>query len=397
MDMDAFFASVEQLDHPKWRGLPLVVGGGDRGVVAASSYEARKFGIHSAMPIAQARKLCPRAIFTSGRHQRYAEISRQIMQELGNFSPLVEQASIDEAYLDASGLERIFGPVDELGRKIKESVRLRTRLSCSIGIAPVKFLAKIASDLNKPDGLNILRPEALEPFLLALPLEKIPGVGRQSLKELYGYGLRTAGDALKYPEDFWLRHFGKLGKVICERCRGIDPREVVPWSAPKSESAENTFEHDTADPEELKTWLLRQAERVGANLRKHGYRGRTITLKVKYADFRQITRSHSLNRPTSSTRVIYETAAALLRSLGPTRKLRLIGLGVSGFAQPFPDGAPPQTANLPLPGLKLKTNAESLFSENLDHQKEAALDQALDTLREKFGKKAVLRGRLFEK
>ncbi len=388
--MDAFFASVEQLDHPEWRGKPVIVGGAERGVVSAASYEARKFGVHSAMPSFQARKLCPHGIFTRGNRARYVEVSRQIMATLQNFSPAVEQASIDEAYLDASGLERLFGPIDELGRAVKKAVYERTGLTCSVGAAPVKFLAKIASDLRKPDGLSIIHPHEVQAFLAALPLAKIPGLGPQTLKQLASYGIKNAVDAQNYPPEFWARSFGKMGKVICERCHGRDEREVEPYTEPKSESAENTFEKDCTDREELKNWLLRQSERVGASLRKHGYSGRTITLKVKYADFTQVTRSHSLKKNTNSTRVIFEVGAALLDELAPKSPIRLIGIGVSNFE----NKNAPQSGMLTLPGLKLPEE-DALMPAHMDETKEASLDKALDALRDKFGREAVVRGRLF--
>ncbi|MDR2892109.1 MAG: DNA polymerase IV [Deltaproteobacteria bacterium] len=402
IDMDAFYASIEQLDHPEWRGKPLVVGGqsgqSDRGVVSAASYEVRKYGVRSAMPVFQARRLCPHAIFAPGRHWRYAEVSAQVMEVLRDFSPVVEQASIDEAYLDAGGLERLFGPAPELGRKIKLAVLERTGLTCSIGLAPVKFLAKIASDLDKPDGLSILRPEDLPAFLATLPLERIPGLGRQTLKKIASYGMRTAGDAQKYPEDFWVQRFGKAGKVLYERCHGIDPRELEPDTAAKSESAENTFEQDTDDHEELKTWLMIQAERVGASLRKHGYRGRTITLKIKYADFSQHTRSKSLAEYTDSTRVIYEVGLRLLEETQLEGKLRLIGLGVSNFESEEAaqrSGEAVATTTLGLPGISL-VKKEDKFLTGLDRSREQALDKALDQVRQRFGASVVMRGRVFE-
>lgn len=386
MDMDAFYASIEQLDHPEWKGKPLVVGIGERAVVSAASYEARKYGIRSAMPVFQAKKLCPHAIFTPVRMARYAEVSRTILRILENFSPLVEQASIDEAFLDASGLEGLFGDVESLGRKIKAAIYENTHLTCSIGIAPVKFLAKIASDLQKPDGITIIYPHEVEAFLARLPLGKIPGMGRKILEKTTSFGVHTAGDVLKYPESFWIRHFGKIGKIMFERCNGIDPRKVEPYTAPKSESAENTFAEDTADPEVLKTWLLRQAERVGASLRKQGYKGRTITLKIKFSDFSTKTHSHTLPDPTHSTRMIYETGVRLLEEMNIEKKLRLIGLGVSGF-----DGKT-ESVSLSLPGMEPESKLEKM-----DEKKEEALEQALDEARKKFGLAAITRGRLIRK
>lgn len=390
IDMDAFYASIEQMDHPEWRGLPVIVGGERRGVVAAASYEARTYGVHSAMPIFQAKKLCPDAIYTRGRRERYMEISHQIMAVLQNFSPVVEQASIDEAFLDGTGLERLFGPVGELGKAIKAEIKKSTGLTCSIGAAPVKFLAKIASDLKKPDGLSILHPDAVAGFMATLPLAKIPGLGPQTLKTIHELGISTAGEAQKLSEDFWVRRFGKVGKALFERCHGIDPREVEPYVEAKSESAETTLEHDTADLDELKTWLLRHAERVGASLRKHGYRGRTITLKVKYSDFKQVTRSHSLKKTINSTRAIYEVAARLLDELAPKAKIRLIGLGVSNFGE-----NERQESMLSLPGIAPE-KPDRLMPPGLNENREASLDQTLDRLRSKFGPTAVIRGKLFD-
>ena len=211
IDMDAFYASIEQLDRPEWRGKPVIVGGtSDRGVVPAAFYEARKFGVRSAIPIFQARRLCPNGIFTRGRMSRYAEVSRQVMAVLGRFSPVVEKASIDEAYLDASGLERLFGPIEELGQAIKRAVREETGLTCSIGVAPVKFLAKIASDLDKPDGLSVLRYEDVPDFLQKLPVGSIPGVGGPTLDPLSSLRVRLSSDLALHPPHLLPRPFRPL-------------------------------------------------------------------------------------------------------------------------------------------------------------------------------------------
>ncbi|MBR6673691.1 MAG: DNA polymerase IV, partial [Mailhella sp.] len=239
MDMDAFFASIEQLDDPSLRGKPLIVGGEHRGVVSTCSYEARKFGVHSAMPIAEARRRCPHGIYLRPRLRRYAEMSAIVRETLSRFSPLVEMASVDEAYLDATGLERLFGPVEELGRQLKEAVREATGgLTCSVGIAPVKFLAKISSEQRKPDGLFLLRPEDVPGFLESLPVRAVPGVGKHFAADLAQLGVKTCGDVSRYSEEFWHRKFGKAGVALWQRAQGIDPREVVPWTPPKSESAE---------------------------------------------------------------------------------------------------------------------------------------------------------------
>ncbi len=384
VDMDAFFAAVEQLDDPSLRGKPVIIGLSARGVVATASYEARQFGVRSAMPVVTARRLCPKGIFLKGRKERYQEMSALVMHCLGQFSPLVEQASIDEAYLDASGLERIFGTVEELGERVKEAVYASTGgLTCSIGVAPVKFVAKIASDMRKPNGLFIVTPEEMLPFIHALPVQRIPGVGRQTLQILERLSVVRVGDVLTYPEDFWRERLGKVGEMLFARACGIDPRLVTPYNAPKSESAENTLAEDTCDKDVLRRYLLAQAERVGASLRRHGLSGRTITLKVKYSDFQQITRSRTLARRTNATETLFDVACDLLSALSLSRGVRLVGLGVSGFEQ-----TPEQlmlTDTLPC------QNAATHEQE----ERRLRLDTALDTLRERFGRDSVMRGRLF--
>ena len=378
LDMDAFFASVEQLDNPDLKGKPVIIGGGDRGVVSTASYEARVFGVRSAMPIFQARKLCPRAIFLYGRMHRYKEKSREVMEVLRSFSPLVEQASVDEAYLDATGLERIFGSPKEMALRLQKEVCTQTGLTCSLGLAPVKFLAKIASDMQKPSGLTIIAYEDVQTLLQKLPISKIPGVGGQMIKKLELLGVRFAADVARFPAAFWVEKMGKAGQLLYDRGRGVDPREVVPYREPKSESAENTFAKDTCDPGELSSWLLRQAERVGKSLRAQKLSGRTITLKLKYADFDQHTRSRTLKEPTSSTREIYETALELLAESKVQRPLRLIGVGVSHFGR-----ANRQLSLLPA-------------GDELKKERDSALDNALDSLRDKFGSKTIVRGKLFD-
>ena len=381
IDMDAFFASIEQLDDPELRGKPVIVGwASERGVVAAASYEARRFGVRSAMAMVTARHLCPEGIVVPGRRARYMEFSRRIVEALAEFSPLVEQASIDEAYLDATGLEHLFGPPPVMAMALKARIQEVTGgLTCSVGVAPVKFLAKIVSDIKKPNGLFILTPGEVDAFLLRLPLGKIPGVGKQTLAQLNRLGIATAGDVRRYPKEFWEERFGKAGASIYRKAHGLGSATVTPWRPPKSESAENTFAADTLDQDILKSWLMRQAERVGASLRRHGLAGRTITLKIKYADFRQITRSKSLAEPTDSTRAIFEEACRLLDALHFADKVRLIGLGVSNF-----DGGSRQLP-LPLGDAEIR-----------DADARKRLDQAMDAVRERFGKNSIQRGRALE-
>lgn len=381
MDMDSFFASIEQLDDPSLKGMPLIVGGEHRGVVSTCSYEARRFGVRSAMPIAEARRRCPHGIYIRPRMRRYAEVSAVVHETLKSFSPLVEMASVDEAYLDASGLERIFGPVEEMGRQLKAAVREATGgLTCSVGIAPVKFLAKIASEQRKPDGLFLLRPEEVPAFLAGLPVRSVPGVGRHFSADLAQLGVKTCGEVTRYSEEFWKRKFGKAGAVLWARAQGMDAREVVPWTPPKSESAEVTLDEDTRDLEILRTWLMRHAERVGSSLRRHGLAGRTVTLKIKYADFRLITRQVTLAHRICSTETIYDTARSILEGLELTDRVRLIGVGVSGFEA----GGPSQLSLMPDP------------EPEKDEKRRGKLDKAVDALRARYGRDAVVRGRLFE-
>ncbi len=374
LDMDAFFASVEQVDNPELKGQPVIIGGQERGVVSAASYEARKFGVRSAMPSAAARRLCPQGIFLKGRMHRYAEVSAQVMAVLRGLVPVVEQTSVDEAYVDATGTERLYGPPTELGRRLKREIRQATRLSCSVGIAPNKFLAKIASDMDKPDGLHEIKLQDVQNFLRDLPVDKIPGVGPGCMKVLGKLKIKTASDVLRFSREFWVEKFGKWGCVLHDRARGIDGRTVSPEHETKSSSAENTFSRDVDDPEFLRGWMWRQSERVGRDLREHGWFGRTVTLKVKYADFTQITRSRSLHGATNSTRVIHETAVSLLAEINLTRKVRLIGVGVSNFD---------------------KGDGQLSLLDSLDPRPDR-LDLAMDAIRDKFGDKILVQGRVFD-
>lgn len=382
IDMDAFYASVEQMDQPELRGRPVAVGGiGGRGVISAASYEIRKYGVRSAMPGATARRLCPQGVFLPVRMERYKEVSRQVMHALEEFSPLVEQASVDEAYMDATGLERLFGPIPELCETIRARVRKATGgLTCSVGAAPVRFLAKIASDQNKPDGVFLIHPEDVDSFLKTLPVGKIPGVGKRGREILQELGVRYAGQIPNRPRAFWEQRFGKWGGELYDRCRGMGSTEVVPYAAPKSCSAENTFERDTLETATLRRWLLAQSDRVASDLRRHGVRGRTVTLKAKFADFRQVTRSRSLDHRTSETDTIYGTALELLEELCPRTPLRLIGVGVSNFS--------PRSRQLSL----LEPEETSRPDPKKQH-----LEQTVDAIRRRFGPGAVRRAALLEK
>lgn len=373
--MDAFFASVEEADNPELKGKPVIIGASDRGVVSAASYEARKYGVRSAIPVAQARKLCPHGIFLPGRHRRYGEVSRQVMAVVHGFSPLVQQTSVDEAYVDISGMGLLYESPLELARLMKAAIVEATGLTCSVGIAPNKFLAKICSDLNKPDGIYILLPADVPAFLKALVPYKIPGVGRRLAEELQSLNVRVIADVLRFSHSFWVERMGeKTADFLYARAQGLGSTNVVPHSDPKSSGAENTFEKDTDDREELRRWLLHQSERVGRDLRKYGWHGRTVTLKAKYRDFKTVTRSRTLPRPVQTTEEIYRAAEELFAALPLPQPLRLIGVSVSGFSR--------GERQLDLLGEAPRARTDRL-------------DQTLDALNERFGDAAVVRGQLF--
>ncbi len=380
IDMDAFFASVEQLDNPDLRGKPVGVGSlHKRAVLSAASYEARRFGVRSAMPVGQALKLCPELQVVTGRRHRYKEISHKVMEVLSNYSPVVEQASIDEAYIDITGTEKLFGPPRQIAESIKKEILASTGLTASVGIAPVKFLAKIASDLNKPNGISIIEPDQVQNFLKTLPVEKIPGVGKKALPKLRSFGIVYAADLRRYPREFWKERFGERGPVLYDKGAGIDPTPVTEGGAMKSSSAENTFGEDVSDIHTLKTLLLKQSERIAADIRRNGLKGRTVTLKIKFPDFRQITRSRTLDSRTSHAGTIYKTGCKLLDEELPLGPVRLIGIGISNFEE--------------------RSRQLSLLDDPekpQENKKLEQLDKAIDQARNKFGSNILTRGRLLE-
>jgi DNA polymerase-4 len=381
IDMDAFYAAVEVLDNPELRGKPVIVGGSSkRGVVSASSYEARKFGVHSAMPIFQAKRLCPNGIYLPGRMRRYVEVSRVVMGVLGDFSPLVEQVSIDEAYIDLTGTEALFGPPDQAAVAIKSKIKESTSLTCSIGLSTGKLLAKIASDMDKPDGLTIIPPTEVRSFLDSLPIGKVPGIGKKSEEELHRLGVRFIGDLKRFEREFLEERFGKFGERLIRISEGRSASPVVPYTAPKSISGEVTLEEDTASRAVIKRILLAQSDRVARRLRKQGFRGRTVVLKLKTADFKIITRSSTLERPVHLSDKIYAEATELLKKEKLVKKVRLVGVGVSNL-EPAD-----QTGQLPL-----------FIREDAREEKWEKAERAMDEITERFGHGAVKRGSLLEK
>jgi DNA polymerase-4 len=333
--MDAFYASVEQRDNPEYRGKPLVVGGtpqGRGGVVAAASYEARKYDIRSAMPSKQAVQLCPDLIFVRPRFPAYKEVSNKIREIFHRYTDLIEPLSLDEAYLDVTEDKQAIGSALEIARQIKQAIKDELNLTASAGVSINKFVAKVASDLNKPDGLSFIGPTHIEAFMEQLPVEKFFGVGKVTAAKMKNMGLHTGADLKRLSENELVRFFGKAGAFYFKIVRGIDDRQVQPDRETKSVGAEDTFAHDLTTYEEMHGELVKIAEVVAGRLSRYDLHGRTITLKVKFSDFKQITRSHSLPGPVNDPAIIIDTMAKLLAAIDFTdRKVRLLGISLSNF------------------------------------------------------------------
>jgi len=333
VDMDAFFASVSLVDRPDLHGRPVIVGGEGRAVVLSATYEARRFGVHSAMPMSRARRLCPQAVVVPPEHARYAQVSHRIMDIFRSVTPLVEPLSLDEAFLDVTGARRRLGTPAAVARLIRRSIAERERITCSVGVAATKFLAKLASGRAKPDGLLVVpRDEALA-FLHPLPVGALWGVGERTEAVLLRYGLRTVAYIAHTPRDTLRRMLGDaVGAGLYELAWGKDSRPVVPEHVEKSVGAEETFDHDVDDPEVVFRELLRLSERVAARMRRSGVVGRTVVVKVRFADFTTITRSRTLGERTDVARTVYAAARGLVEALGLDRaRLRLVGVRVEGL------------------------------------------------------------------
>ena len=330
IDMDAFYASIEQRDHPEYRGKPLAVGySGERGVVAAASYEARKFGVRSAMSSKVALSRCPQLIFVPGRHNVYRDVSNQIMEIFLEYTDIVEPLSLDEAYLDVTVNKKNMPSATIIARELKERIKDATGLTASAGVSINKFLAKIASDYKKPDGLFVITTKEAEAFVEGLKIEQFWGVGKVTAERMHRLGISTGADLKKFSEQELVNLFGKAGHLFYQNARAIDNREVQSDRIRKSIGAETTFQEDIQELEELKVRLKEVADEVWQRVSKRDFYGRTITLKIKYADFEQITRSKTMPWFVNDFNVFWQTAQNLLEIVDRTKKIRLIGLTVS--------------------------------------------------------------------
>jgi DNA polymerase-4 len=375
VDMDAFFASVEVLDDPSLKGKPVLVGGsGPRGVVAAASYEARKFGCHSAQPMAVARRLCPQAIVVKGHYHRYRELSDAVFAIFERFTPLIQPLSIDEAFLDVTGSLRLLGPAPVIARSIKDAIKRETGLTASVGVAPNKFLAKLASDLEKPDGLVVINPQDIDRVLPPLDIGKIWGIGPKTAAKLARLNIKTIGDLRKMSLEWLTERFGIDAEHYRRLALGQDDRPVTPDRQAKSIGQEETFGVNLDDRDELRSHLFAQAEQVGRRLRKAGLRAKSVWVKIRFGDFKTISRQLTLDEPSDVTITLYEAARTLFdawakESFSP---VRLIGMAAKSLSE-----GPDQLSLFPDP----KT------------QKQKSMDSVMDQINQKLGKSTIRRAR----
>ena len=375
IDLDAFFVSVEQVLNPELKGKPVVVGGRPdrRGVVASASYEARAFGLHAGMPLITAYRFCPQATFIEGSFPKYRHASQKFMAILADFFPYLEPVSLDEAYLDGTGFESIYGSIHQMAVAIKQRIKDELELCASIGIANSKVVAKVASELSKPDGLLEVADGEERSFLAPLPIARLPGIGKKTERILNGLGINTIGEISSMPLDALKSHFGASGELLHRYANGIDDREVKLPGAAKSISRETTFSKDTKDRSQLEATLRYLSERVGSELRQRGKQAKCITLKLRYADFTTITRHHTLRQGSNTDQTIFDTGLQLLRkALSPEKQpVRLIGIGVSNLIEP----------------------GRQLDMLNSSAQRLEQLNKAIDRIRKKYGFTAIQTGR----
>ena len=375
LDMDAFYASVEEREHPELVGLPIVVGGPskNRGVVAAANYEARKFGVFSAMPMSQASRLCPDLRILPVNMPLYVTVSKQIHEIFNRYTPEIEPLSLDEAFLDVSGSLKLFGSAEKIAKRIKDDIKRELQLVVSAGIAPNKFVAKIASDFDKPDGFVVVEDKDMQDFLDPLPVKRIWGVGKKTEIQLNNYGISTIKDLRNQPERWLIDRFGKQGDHIYRLANGRDKREVISDAKAKSISSENTFLEDVSNKETLIAYLSHLTEQVTTRLREKDRKGKTVNIKIRFHDFTTITRSKSLAQSTNQTEEIWRAAKSLFNAALPVGRvsIRLLGVGVSGFSNDT-------------------THQGDLFSEESKYDE---LDEVTDEINKRFGKLKIHRGR----
>jgi len=376
LDMDAFFASVEQRDNPECRGKPVVVGAmpGRRGVVATCSYEARKYGIRSAMPISEAHRRCPDAIYLRPDMARYVVVSEQVMLALGDISPVLEPVSIDEAYIDISGMERLIGEPEEIGRMTKQKILERVGLNCSVGIGPNRLIAKLASEYQKPDGLVVIRPEQIQAFLDPMPVSNLRGVGPKARQELERLGVYTVEQLKTYSLDVLQGYFGnKGGQHLYNQARGIALDQVGIQTGRQSISKETTFNEDVTDQRHLRECLRGLAAEVGQTARRKGLKGQVVTMKIRLEGFKTYTRQRKIRGTTNADGTILNTAWELYQGSGFIgQPVRLIGLGISdwGYSEPMGD----------------------LFDDPGEREREEHLYATMDEVTEKFGEGKISLG-----
>lgn len=376
VDMDAFYASVEQRDNPSLQGKPVIIGGPNRrGVVSAASYEARRFGVHSAMPVAEAKRRCPEATILPGDHHKYRSVSQSIRAIFYDFTPLVEPLSLDEAFLDVTGMDWLYDHPATIAKQIRERIHKELSLTASAGVAPNKFLAKLASDLKKPNGLVVINPGEEANVLDPLPITRLWGVGEKTAQLLHNINIQTIGQLARTNPTILEKQFGRWALDAHQLALGLDDRPVIPESDPKSLGNELTFNTDLICREEIKAHLLALAEQVGQRLRYSNYSGRTITVKLRFIPFETITRGQSLDNPTNLSELLYETACQILDRTNLHCPIRLVGLTVSNLQ-------PGDASQL------------SLFSGLED--KRRAVAKAVDALKTKFGNSIITRGRLLQ-
>ena len=380
IDMDAFFAAVEQRDNPTLKNKPVIISGNSkRSVVATASYEARKFGIGSAMPVFQAKQKCDHLIIVPGNMKKYRADSKKIMEIMSHFSPLVEQVSIDEAYVDIEGCERLFGSPEDIARTIKKQIYNELSLTCSVGIAPLKFLSKIASDMNKPDGITIIKRSQVKDVVFSLPIQKVPGIGKNTMKIMKILQIKTLGDINKFSLPILTRKFGKMGQKLLELSNGIDPSKVETNYTRKSISSETTLSKDIFDFETIKQMILDRSQIVGRELRKKNLVCENVVIKLKFSDFSQITRSKKLDTSICSSSAIFNEALSLYKKIQLKKRIRLVGVGVTAL----------KDKNTPV---------QMQLIQDLDRQKKQweSVDSAVDSISEKFGTHIIKKASLNE-